>query len=159
MPTSLSPRARKWITLAVVIGLSSIAPLLILFGQSAMQRQAARRALVFDAPAWRADAGRLDPESDRGLMVPGLVATGQLAGMAEPDVRSLLGEPDCPPVEGGPFAADVRLAYWVGRVGTARVKAGDPAAGPGCFYLRVVDGRVVEWQLAAAPDTEASRVR
>lgn len=147
----LTPRARKWITLAVVVGLASIAPLMVLLGKSSMQREPPRRALVFEPEAWRADAGRLDPESERGLMVPGLLATGRLAAMAEAEVRALLGEPDCPPAPGGPFAPDRRLAYWVGRVGTARVKAGDAAAGPGCLYLRIVEGNVVEWQLAAAP--------
>lgn len=151
MPQSLSPRARKWITLAVVVGLSSIAPILVIFGQSAMQREPPRKALVFDPVAWRAETGRLDVESRRGLMVPGLLATGRLAAMPEADVQALLGEPDCPPTEGGPFASDRRLAYWVGRVGTARVRPGDPAAGPGCLYLRIVEGKVVEWQLAEAP--------
>ncbi len=151
MPRTLSPRTRKWITLAVVVGIASIAPLMLFFGQSAMQREAPRRTLVFDPAAWRAEAGRLDVESRRGLMVPGLLATGRLAGVPETDVRALLGEPDCPPTEGGPFGPDRRLAYWVGRVGTARVEPSDPAAGPGCLYLRIVEGKVVEWQLAAAP--------
>ncbi len=150
MPSS--PNRRKWITLAVVVALASIAPILVLLGLSSMQRDQPRRALVFDPDAWRAEAGILRVEDERGLMVPGLLATGRLAGMSEADVRALLGEPDCPPAAGGPFAPDRRLAYWVGRVGTARVKPGDPAAGPGCLFLRVVAGKVVEWQLAAAPE-------
>ncbi len=103
------------------------------------------------------ETGKRDVESRRGLMVPGLLKTGQLAGKGEADIRTLLGEPDCPRSGAGPFAVDRRVAYWVGKVGTARVKSGDPAAGPGCLYLRLVDGRVVEWQLAAVPSEGMGR--
>lgn len=94
---------------------------------------------------WRAERGNLTAANARGLMVPGLLTSGSLAALPEGEARRLLGEPDCPPGRAGPFAGDRRLVYWVGKTGTRRVKADDPAAGPGCLYLRVLDGRVVEW--------------
>ncbi len=149
----LSLRTRKWLTAAIVVAVASFAPVMLLLGQTRYQRGelSVRKALAFEPDLWAADTGKRDVESPRGLMVPGLLTTGRLAGMAEADIRTLLGEPDCSPTASGPFAADRRLVYWVGRVGTARVKPDDPAAGPGCLYLRLVDGRVVEWQIAAAP--------
>jgi protein-disulfide isomerase len=146
----MSPRQRKWLTAAVVLALAALAPLMMLLGKTALHHPG-RRALVFDEVLWRAEAGRWDPESDRGLMVPGLLATGRLAAKREDEVRALLGEPDCPPDRGGPFALGPRLAYWVGKVGTAKPKPDEPPPLPGCLYLRLVDGRVVEWRTAPAP--------
>jgi hypothetical protein len=146
----MSPRQRKWLTAAAVLALAAVAPLMMLLGKTALHHPG-RRALVFDEVLWRAEAGRLDPESDRGLMVPGLLATGRLAAKREEEVRALLGEPDCPPEPGGPFALGPRLAYWVGKVGTAKPQPGEPPPVPGCLYLRLVDGRVVEWRTAPAP--------
>ncbi len=142
-----SLRARKWATVAILLLLALPAPLMLIFGRTAIQNPP-RRVLPFDPDIWRAEAGRLDPEAARGLMIPGLLRSGRLAGRSEAEVRALLGEPDCPAGAGGPFAGGARLAYWVGRTGTARVRPDDPAAGPGCLYLRLEGGRVVEWQLA-----------
>lgn len=144
-----SLRSRKWMTVAILMLLALPAPLLLILGKTAIQHPP-RRVLPFDPDIWRDEAGRLDPESARGLMVPGLLRSGRLAGIAEAEVRALLGEPDCPAGPGGPFAGASRLAYWVGKTGTRTPKPDDPAAGPGCLYLHLEGDRVVEWQLAPA---------
>ncbi len=138
-------RARKWITVAALLLLALPAPLMLLLGKTAIQNPP-RHVLPFDPDIWRAETGRRDPGSVRGLMVPGLLRSGRLAGLSGAEVRALLGEPDCPAGAGGPFAGAPRLAYWVGKTGTRAREA--ETAGSGCLYLHLEGGRVVEWQIA-----------
>lgn len=146
----LGPRARRRLTLAIVLLLAAPAPLMVVLGRTAV-RAPPRHVLPFDPAIWQAEAGRLAPENSRGLMVPGLLTSGRLAGLSEAEARALLGEPDCPAGPGGPFADDARLAYWVGQVGT-RQREGDPGAAAGCLYLGLEGGRVVEWRVAVVPE-------
>jgi hypothetical protein len=150
---SLSPRARKWLTVAILLLLAAPAPLSVVLRRT-MLRTPPRRVLPFDPSIWRAEAGRLTPDNSRGLMVPGLLTAGRLAGLSEAEVRAQFGEPDCPAGPGGPFAGSARLAYWVGKVGTRKEREGEPAAPPGCLYLRLEGGRVVEWGVAKPSQAE-----
>ncbi len=147
-PRKLTPRARRWLTVAILLLLAAPAPLSVVLRRVAI-RTPPRRVLPFEPAIWRAEAGRLTPDNSRGLMVPGLLTSGRLAGLSEAEVRAMLGEPDCPPGPRGPFAGSARLAYWVGKVGTRKEREGERTAAPGCLYLRLDGGRVVEWGVAS----------
>lgn len=143
----MTHRQRIWITSLVVAAVAAVAPTMVLLGHSNLADRARQpRALVFDERSWLAESGEHRPDGHRGLMVPNLIATGRLAGKTEPEVRALLGEPDCPRAPGGPFAGEPRLAYWVGRVGSAKRDPNAPPPAPECLYLRLIHGKVVQWE-------------
>ncbi|HWP35878.1 MAG TPA: hypothetical protein VNM66_09800, partial [Thermodesulfobacteriota bacterium] len=130
----MTPRQRKWLTAAIVLLLALPGPVALVLRRTALQ-QPPRRVLPFDPGIWRAEAGRLAPEGTRGLMVPGLLASGRLRGLSEAEVRALLGPPDCPAGRADPFGGRPHLAYWVGRVGTRQPAPAEASAAVRCLYL------------------------